>query len=284
MSRVGIIFLCALLLVCAVNAKFIKLTDDNIDDKLTHGDWLILFDDASEHTVEEAQWIEVGKLAKETGSTYKIGRVDCDTYPDACYDRQLKSKDLPKAFFYVSGESLWQQLPFAGKSAKEVLDGVEKVLHGDVTVLTKASFNETVLSGGKPWLVEFYAPWCGHCKELAPSWKQLATDAKVSGDFQVAKVDCAANGDLCTNYSVNGYPTIKLFKEGVVYDYKGPRTAPGFKDFVANPPKEPEFDIEYVDETGEDVDETGGSVDDTGSKVDDGAPEVKPAETQKDEL
>jgi thiol-disulfide isomerase/thioredoxin len=58
-----------------------------------------------------------------------------------------------------------------------------------------------------------YAPWCGHCKRLAPTWAELATKAQSENlSFKVGKVDCttADNKDLCTKFGVRGYPTVKL--------------------------------------------------------------------------
>ena len=52
------------------------------------------------------------------------------------------------------------------------------------------------------------APWCGHCKALAPTWDQLAE--KVSADSIVAKVDCTVEDELCGEFNVEGYPTLVL--------------------------------------------------------------------------
>jgi thioredoxin domain-containing protein 5 len=76
-----------------------------------------------------------------------------------------------------------------------------------------------------------YAPWCGHCKRLAPTWDELATAAK--GKFTVAKVDCTTDSATCTENGVNGYPTVKLFKDGkLVQEYEGARTVAAFTEFV----------------------------------------------------
>jgi thioredoxin-like negative regulator of GroEL len=55
----------------------------------------------------------------------------------------------------------------------------------DVVDLTAATFDQAKTGD---WLVKFYAPWCGHCKNLAPTWEELATKSK--GKFNVAKIDC----------------------------------------------------------------------------------------------
>ena len=63
----------------------------------------------------------------------------------------------------------------------------------------------------KGWFVKFYAPWCGHCKELAPTWKELHMETK--GDLNVGEVDCdsAQGSGLCREYGVRGYPTLIYF-------------------------------------------------------------------------
>jgi len=103
----------------------------------------------------------------------------------------------------------------------------EEAASSDVVTLTTETFEQTKTGD---WLIEFYAPWCGHCKKLAPTWEELATKSK--GKFNVAKVDCTVEKDVCTEKGVRGYPTIKLFVEGQVHDYSGQRTIEAFTSFV----------------------------------------------------
>lgn len=82
------------------------------------------------------------------------------------------------------------------------------------------------------WLVEFYAPWCGHCKSLKPEWEMAATGLK--GIISVAGVDADAHGSLAQQYGIQGFPTIKLFYTDAAgslktVEYKGGRNA---KDIV----------------------------------------------------
>ncbi|XP_065148039.1 protein disulfide-isomerase A3 [Paramisgurnus dabryanus] len=75
-------------------------------------------------------------------------------------------------------------------------------------------------------LVEFFAPWCGHCKRLAPEYEAAAT--RLKGIVSLAKVDCTANSNVCGKYGVSGYPTLKIFRGGEDSGgYDGPRTADG---------------------------------------------------------
>ncbi|TPX66860.1 hypothetical protein SpCBS45565_g04242 [Spizellomyces sp. 'palustris'] len=105
----------------------------------------------------------------------------------------------------------------------------------DVISLTKDTFSEVAQ---KPLsLIEFYAPWCGHCKALAPEYEKAATELKSS--VPLAKVDCTEQTELCQEHDVRGYPTIKVFREGEPSEYKGQRTADsiiGYMKKLALPP------------------------------------------------
>ena len=75
-------------------------------------------------------------------------------------------------------------------------------------------------------LVCVAAPWCGHCKRLAPTWDKLAAEYSDNADVSVAKVDCTQNRDLCKENGIRGYPTLKLFKNGNIDNaekYRGGR-------------------------------------------------------------
>lgn len=97
----------------------------------------------------------------------------------------------------------------------------------DVVQLEASDFKEKVLKGNEVWLVEFYAPWCGHCRNLAPEWEKAASMLK--GVVKVAAVDATVHESLASKYQVKGFPTIKVFgfdKRNPV-DYQGQRTADG---------------------------------------------------------
>jgi len=103
---------------------------------------------------------------------------------------------------------------------------------GDVIELTAGNFDATVK--GKATFVKFYAPWCGHCKNLAPTWDKLATALK--GKAQIAKVDCTAHASICTEFNIEGYPTL-IFQtaDGAWSEYEGGRDQAAFEKFVAAP-------------------------------------------------
>ena len=90
-----------------------------------------------------------------------------------------------------------------------------------VLVLTADNFTE-IVDSSELILVEFYAPWCGHCKRLAPDYSKAAKDLKEHG-ILLAKVDATSESDLAQQFGVSGYPTLKVMRFGKVYDYTGPR-------------------------------------------------------------
>lgn len=92
----------------------------------------------------------------------------------------------------------------------------------NVVVLTADNFDEIVLDEKKNVLVEFYAPWCGHCKNLAPVYEKVATAFKLEDDVVIANLDADKHKDLGEKYGVTGFPTLKFFpksnKAGEDYD------------------------------------------------------------------
>ncbi|KAB1226373.1 Protein disulfide isomerase-like 1-4 [Morella rubra] len=91
----------------------------------------------------------------------------------------------------------------------------------DVVVLKEGNFSE-FLKKNRHVMVEFYAPWCGHCQALAPEYATAATELK-GEDVALAKVDATEENELAQEYDVQGFPTVLFFVDGVHKPYTGQR-------------------------------------------------------------
>jgi len=103
-----------------------------------------------------------------------------------------------------------------------------------VLTLTTATFDDALTRHNR-MLVEFYAPWCGHCKQLDPEYKQAASEMKQERlETVLAKVDATLEPEVAKRYGVSGYPTLKYFVKGQSEpkDFEGERTASGLKAWL----------------------------------------------------
>jgi len=149
-----------------------------------------------------------------------IGKVDCTKeqaicskygvqgYPTIKFFR--KGKDQPED--YNAGRTADDLIDFLNKNAGTRLKSHKP--EENVLVLTPSNFDKVVLDNSKDVLVEFYAPWCGHCKSLAPIYEKVAHAFKTENNCIVAKVNADEHKDLGSKYGVTGFPTLKFFPKG----------------------------------------------------------------------
>jgi len=174
------------------------------------------------------------------GESAKIASVDADKH------RDLGSRFGVTGFptlKYFPAHSTEPEAYSGGRTAADIADWINKkagtrgrikTAPSAVVTLDPSNFDSVVLDPSKDVLVEFYAPWCGHCKHLAPEYEKVGATFLGDENVVVAKVDADAHRDLGTRYGVSGFPTIKFFpktnKDGV--EYSGGRTPDDFISFL----------------------------------------------------
>lgn len=105
-----------------------------------------------------------------------------------------------------------------------------------VVELTEANFDGLVGIGAdapRAHFVEFFAPWCGHCKKLAPAWEELAQKLQDEAHpTAVGSVDATQHKELAVRFGVRGFPTLILFADGQMHKYKGSRAVEDLEAWV----------------------------------------------------
>lgn len=119
-------------------------------------------------------------------------------------------------------------------------DEVETLdINQDPPHLTTIDYDEQVvdpktllIKTQKNWFIKFYAPWCGHCKHLAPTWSEL--HQKYGSETHFAKVDCTLKESavICNQYDIRGYPSLVYLRDGKAYNYRGKRDADNLYAFT----------------------------------------------------
>ncbi|KAK9293254.1 hypothetical protein L1049_021245 [Liquidambar formosana] len=169
-----------------------------------------------------------------------VAAVDCDEHKKLCSKYQVSG--YPTIQWFPKGSL--EPKKYEGTRAAEGLAEFVNIEGGTnvkiaiipshVLVLTGDNFNVAVLDETKDVLVEFYAPWCGHCKNLAPTYEKVATAFKLEDDVVIANLNADKHKDLAEKYGVSGYPTLKFFPKSNKggEDYNGGRDLDGFVKFI----------------------------------------------------
>ena len=172
----------------------------------------------------------------------KIAAFDATTSNDI--SSRFGIKGFPTIKYFPKGGKLSEPEEYqGGRTADSIVSWVNKkvgtsrrikTLPTNVQTLTSDNFDKIAL-GNKAALVEFYAPWCGHCKQLAPIYEELATVfAGDADDVVIAKVDATEEEELGRKYDIKGFPTIKFFPSGgaAAEEYQGGRSLEDFVSFI----------------------------------------------------
>ncbi|KRT78523.1 Thioredoxin [Oryctes borbonicus] len=230
----------------STTSNVIELTPTNFDNLVIKGEeiWIVEF---------FAPWCghcrqlvpEYEKAANALRGVIKVGAVNADNHKELAGRYDVRGYPTIKIFGTnknravaedYTGQRTAQGLIDASLSAAKNKINAQlgakpssKQSEGkDVVELTDGNFDKLVLNSDDMWLVEFFAPWCGHCKNLEPHWAEAATQLK--GKVKLGALDATEHTNKATEYGIQGFPTIKYFTPGSkdshsASDYDGGRTA-----------------------------------------------------------
>jgi len=169
---------------------------------------------------------------------------------------QKKYLNMPQPAYTIEEIEKFLDAYTAGtlKSAIKSEAVPEPAKMGEVATIVGNNFEDIVMDESKDVFLEIYAPWCGHCKKLAPTWDSLAKDMQDSKNVVIAKLDGTANDIPHPSIDVKGFPTILFLKGGskaspITYD--GARDLDGFKSFLKKNSDKVEKDDHGIGSLGE---------------------------------
>lgn len=221
---------------------------------------------------------EYKKAATALKGVIKVGGINCEEEQGLCgqhgvrgyptikifgankrspvdYNGQRTAKDIAEAALAEAKKKIKNVLGGGGGSSGGSSDSGSSDSK-DVVELTDSNFDKLVLNSDDIWLVEFFAPWCGHCKNLAPHWAKAATELK--GKVKLGALDATVHTIKAQQYGIQGYPSIKFFGGGPkdrdsAQDYDGGRTASDIVNWALEKYSENIPAPEVVQLTSEDV-------------------------------
>ncbi|XP_063757902.1 protein disulfide-isomerase A6 isoform X2 [Eleginops maclovinus] len=230
----------------------VELNPSNFNKEVIQGDslWLIEF---------YAPWCghcqsltaDWKKAATTLKGIVKVGAVDADQHKSL--GGQYGVRGFPTIKIFGANKNKPEDYQ-GGRTSQAIVDGAMKALNSlvkdrlsgksgssgykqsggggagskqDVVELTDDNFDKMVMQGDEVWLVEFFAPWCGHCKNLEPEWTAAASavNEQTKGKVRLGAVDATVHQAVSSRYGIRGFPTIKIFRKGEEpEDYQGGRT------------------------------------------------------------
>lgn len=238
----------------------VSLDSSSFHSTLKKGVWLVEF---------YAPWCghcknlapEWEKTARALRSIIGVAAVDADEHKQLAQEWQIKGFPTIKLMYRDTSGKLKSKDYQGGRDAKSIVQwalgqtqkialsklGVKAGSEGGssrssddgfyggskVVTLDDSTFHKLVTDDeDSMWFVEFYAPWCGHCKALKPAWIELA--ANLEDKVKVGAIDCTTNKATCDEFQVPGFPTIKFFgsNKNNPEAYEGPRDSGSLSAFA----------------------------------------------------
>jgi len=226
----------------------LELTEDNFEKHIAGGKHFVKFYAPwCGHCQKLAPVWEQLAQSLEFEPDISISKLDCTQFRSVCnqfdikgYPTLLWMEDGKKVDKYQGQRTHEDLKSYVNKMLGSASANVEErkqpetVSSSVVMILSGDNFNHGVEKGVS--LVKFFAPWCGHCKRLAPTWEELAKKFVDNSEVNIVKVDCTleVNKQLCNDEEVDGFPSVFLYKNGKkISEYNGNRSLEDLQDFIA---------------------------------------------------
>jgi len=151
------------------------------------------------------------RLAKSIMGIARVGSVDCQEFSEFCRS-EMNIEGYPTIRLYPlesTGAKRFMEYDSYWRDAQSLKAWVFQTLPSTVTVLTQKKFYSSVLPSSQPWIIDFYAPWCGHCRHFEPQFEQVSR--KMGTKVKAGKVNCDVERNLCQNLGIDGYPTVRVY-------------------------------------------------------------------------
>ncbi|XP_054991300.1 protein disulfide-isomerase A4 [Sorex araneus] len=213
------------------------LTDANFDSFVADKDTVLLefYAPWCGHCKQFAPEYEaIAGALKESDPPVPVAKIDATT--ESALASRFDVSGYPTLKILKQGQAVDYE---GSRTRDEIVAKVKEVTQPgwkpppEVTLVLTADNFDSVVADADIILVEFYAPWCSHCKKLAPEYEKAAKElSKRSPPIPLAKVDATVETDLAKRFEVSGYPTLKIFRKGKPFDYNGPREKYGIVDYM----------------------------------------------------
>ncbi|TFL00664.1 thioredoxin-like protein [Pterulicium gracile] len=253
----------------AIPTKSLLLTPDDFTSTTSTGNWYIeFFSPYCGHCKKFApDWAKlVEQVEADPNMSIKMAQVDCAKYGDLCSANKVSG--YPQMNFYHGGKHIDsysgpRELDLLTKFLEEREEKYGKPKEtpppppppapleantelpdapalskpsprvfvntaGLVNPITPDTFDHTIGQG--PTFVKFYAPWCGHCKKLAPTWVNLAQH--MQNKMNIVELNCDEYESFCKSKGVKGYPQLMYYANGAATEYSGGRKMGQLKEFT----------------------------------------------------
>ncbi|PHT43147.1 Protein disulfide-isomerase like 2-2 [Capsicum baccatum] len=249
------LFLIVLHLIATANSLYgpsspvVQLTESNFKSKVLNSKGIVLVEFfapwCGHCQALTPTWEKAATILKGVAT---VAALDADAHKSLAQEYGIRGFPTIKVFAPgkppVDYQGARDAKPIAEFALQQIKALLKERVHGKATggssessepsasvELNSHNFDENVLKSKDLWIVEYFAPWCGHCKKLAPEWKKAAKN--LQGKVKLGHVDCDADKSLMSRYNVQGFPTILVFgadKESPV-PYEGARTASAIESF-----------------------------------------------------